>query len=792
MFIYCFPRPFTALLFSLFPLAAFSAPKGDAVAFDIKTLEGLGFSAELANFFSTQDKFLPGEHDVTIIINANKTYRVEATFDSEGQLCADRKLLMALKLRHKNSGDNCENIESLWPGVAVKLFPGQFRVELTLPQEAFDPEMDSSDYQRGGHALLLNYNLFGQRIENNSDNLNLFQGQFEPGINFNNWVLRNRGSYTYNQGLSHYDNQETYALRAVESLKSVVQLGEFGLVGDTYSGLPVAGAQLYSDNAQLNNSQLVVPIEGIANTNATIEIRQRGRVIYRTVVAPGPFSLSNISNFSSGVVTDVDVIEEDGSRQHFTVSNALDPNFEQQATTYQLAVGRYSDNLHDSESQSPLLVSGEMSFSPANSLRMTSAGLVSPDYQNISVQNLYSGLENAWFSAAASFTNTKDAGQGYQLTLQNQVAINGNLSASLSTVYDSANYWSPDNALSGGNNLDDLMYGKLKNSTSAAVTWAHPRWGAFSYVLSNNMYYQAADSVSHTFSASEQFGRVTTTLSFQSTSQGQNAVYVGISMPLGKGSLTGRMQRNNGNMTLGSSYQGTWDDNKGYSVGVTGSNSQRRVNGSLNMKTAYSQLAGGVSQATNNSRSAYISSSGSMAYANNTFATSSSAIGDTFAVVNIPSQSNLRVSSPSSGMAITDYAGTALLPSVMPYTLSKAQISTKTLPLNIRLNSTSADLMMTRGTVATRNFEAIETRQLLLTIRDSNNEMLPVGANVLDEKGNFLGTIIGDGNFMLENKAIGTTLRVKATNRSECIVSYAEPDKFDPDTLYEVAEGTCH
>lgn len=792
MFICCFPRSFTALLFSLFPLAAFSAPKGDAVAFDIKTLEGLGFSAELANFFSTQDKFLPGEHDVTIIINANKTYRVEATFDSEGQLCADRKLLMALKLRHKNSGDNCENIESLWPGVAVKLFPGQFRVELTLPQEAFDPEMDSSDYQRGGHALLLNYNLFGQRIENNSDNLNLFQGQFEPGINFNNWVLRNRGSYTYNQGLSHYDNQETYALRAVESLKSVVQLGEFGLVGDTYSGLPVAGAQLYSDNAQLNNSQLVVPIEGIANTNATIEIRQRGRVIYRTVVAPGPFSLSNISNFSSGVVTDVDVIEEDGSRQHFTVSNALDPNFEQQATTYQLAVGRYRDNLHDSESQSPLLVSGEMSFSPANSLRMTSAGLVSPDYQNISVQNLYSGLENAWFSAAASFTNTKDAGQGYQLTLQNQVAINGNLSASLSTVYDSANYWSPDNALSGGNNLDDLMYGKLKNSTSAAVTWAHPRWGAFSYVLSNNMYYQAADSVSHTFSASEQFGRVTTTLSFQSTSQGQNAVYVGISMPLGKGSLTGRMQRNNGNMTLGSSYQGTWDDNKGYSVGVTGSNSQRRVNGSLNMKTAYSQLAGGVSQATNNSRSAYISSSGSMAYANNTFATSSSAIGDTFAVVNIPSQSNLRVSSPSSGMAITDYAGTALLPSVMPYTLSKAQISTKTLPLNIRLNSTSADLMMTRGTVATRNFEAIETRQLLLTIRDSNNEMLPVGANVLDEKGNFLGTIIGDGNFMLENKAIGTTLRVKATNRSECIVSYAEPDKFDPDTLYEVAEGTCH
>lgn len=783
---------YTMCLLSLFPVMAVSATKKGAAAFDIKTLEGLGYSADLAEFFSKQDKFLPGQHDVTLIINANKTYRTEASFNSEGQLCADRKLLMTLKLHHKDSGDSCENIETLWPGVAVKLFPGQFRVEMTLPQEAFDPELESSDYQRGGYAVLLNYNLFGQRIESNNDDLNLFQGQFEPGINFNNWVLRNRGSYTYNQGIGHYDNQETYALRVVESLKSVVQLGEFGLVGNTYSGLPVVGAQLYSDNAQLNNTQLTVPIEGIANTNATIEIRQRGRVIYRTVVAPGPFSLSNISNFSSGVPTDVNVIEEDGTQQNFTVSNALDPNFEQQATTYQLAIGRYRDNLDNGESDSPLLASGEWSFSPINSLRTTSAGLLSADYQNISMQNLYSGLENAWFSGVASYSNTKSAGQGYQFSVQNQVAINGNLSASLSTVYDSVNYWSPDNALSNDNNLETLTNGKLKNATSAALTWAHPRWGAFSYVLSNNMYYQAENSVSHTISVSEQFGRVTTTLSIQSTSQGQNAAYFGLSMPLGKGSLSGRMQRNNGNMTLGSTYQGTWDDNKGYSVGITGSDNQRRVNGAMNIKTAYSQLSGGVSQATNNSRSAYLSSSGSMAYANNTFATSASAIGDTFAVVNVPSQSNLRVSSPSSGMAITDYAGTALLPSVIPYTASKAQISTKTLPLNIRLNSTSADLMMTRGTVATRDFEATETRQLLLTILDSNREPMPVGANVLDAQGKFLGTIIGDGNFMLENKTIGAMLRVKATNRGECVVSYVEPEKFDPDTLYEVVDAVCH
>ncbi|WP_390620179.1 fimbria/pilus outer membrane usher protein [Yersinia rohdei] len=792
MFIYRYLLSFTVLFYSFFSVTAFSATKEGAAQFDTKTLEGLGFSAELADFFKGQDKFLPGQHNVTVIINANKTYKVEATFDSQGQLCVDRQLLIKLQLRHNESGDHCENIETLWPGGVVTLFPGKFLVEMKLPQEAFDPEVENSDYERGGHALLLNYNLFGQRVESKNDNLNLFQGQFEPGINIFNWVLRNRGSYIYNQGVSHYDNQETYALRAVESLKSVVQLGEFGLRADTYSGLPMMGAQLYSDNAQLNNMQLVVPIEGIASTNATVEVSQRGRVIYRTVVAPGPFSLSNISNFSSGVPTDVNVIEEDGTQQHFTVSNTLDPNFGQHATTYQLALGRYRDNLNDSESKSPLLATGEVSFDPTNTFRMTTAGLLSTDYQNFSLQNLYSGFDNAWISASARYTNTKDTGQGYQLALQNQVAINGNLSASLSTVYDSVNYWSPDNALSAGNNLDDQLYGKLKNSTSAAVTWAHPRWGAFSYSLSNNIYYQTESSVSHAVSVSEQFGRVTTTLSLQSTSQGQNSVYFGISMPLGQGALTGRMQRINGNTTLGSTYQGTWGDNKGYSVGITGSDSQRRVNGALNMKTAYSQLSGGISRASNNSQSAYFSTSGSMAYANNTFATSSSSIGDTFAVLNVPSQSSLRVSSPGSGMAITDYSGTALLPSVIPYTASKAQISTKTLPLNVRLNSTSADLMMMRGTVATRNFEATEVRQLLLSIRDSKGNPMPVGANVLNDQGDFLGTIIGEGNFMLENNAIGKVLRVKATNQMECVAGYSVPEKFDPETLYEVADAVCH
>ncbi len=68
------------------------------------------------------------------------------------------------------------------------------------------------------------------------------------------------------------------------------------------------------------------------------------------------------------------------------MTSALDINAEQQASIYQLAVGRYRDMFTGEDRPSPLLLSGEMSFNPAATFYMTSAGLLSSGYQNIRVQ----------------------------------------------------------------------------------------------------------------------------------------------------------------------------------------------------------------------------------------------------------------------------------------------------------------------------------------------------------------------------------------------------------------------
>jgi outer membrane usher protein FimD/PapC len=94
--------------------------------------------------------------------------------------------------------------------------------------------------------------------------------------------------------------------------------------------------------------------------------------------------------------------------------------------------------------------------------------------------------------------------------------------------------------------------------------------------------------------------------------------------------------------------------------------------------------------------------------------------------------------------------------------------------------------------VAKRQFRVTEVRQLLLTIRDERGDILPTGASVHDEKGQLLGTLIGEGNLMLVNEDIGKVLRVRRVNMDECLVSYDVPTTFDPSVLYEERDAVCH
>ena len=758
-----------------------------SVAFDVKTLQSLGYTHDVADFFSQETRFLPGENTVTIQVNGSHNYTVNARFNTEGELCIDNALLSSLKLRQNKLTSDCSDIKTLWPEASVKLFPGQFRLEFTVPETALDPEI--GEYLRGGYAVMLNYNMFGQQITSPGNELNFFQGFFEPGFNLYNWVVRNRSTVTSGLGGDTFRSEETSALRAVESLKSILQVGQFGAQSEVFSGLPLTGAQLYADSAQSQASRLLIPIQGVAETNATVEIKQRGRVIYRTMVPAGPFTLDGIRGLSSGVPIDVDVIEEDGRQQHFSVVNAVDMAALQASNSYQIGLGQYRPYI--SEEQSPWVAMAGGSFSREGGKSLTAAGLVSDHYQSAALRGTYAGSAKGWLAGGVNASRAQDNKQGVQTEMQSQIALGGNLSVSLSTLYRSADYLTADEALENHDSTPDAERDPLRTSASASLNWGSVRWGNYAYTFSKNDYHRGGSDHVHMLSTGQRVGRAPLNLTLQSSSSGDTSVYAGLSLPLGGGTLSARYQNIAGSAALGSTYRSSLGSNGSYSIGASGSQQQQRANAAVNMRTPYAQLGGAVSQSSNQSRSINASASGGVALANGILATTSQAIGDTFAVVTIPEQGNLRVQAPGSGSTLTNRAGNAVLPKIQPYTQSTIKVDSKSLPLNLRLDSTTANFELALGTVANQNIGATQVRQLLLTIKNANGESIPLGSSVLDEKGNFISSVVGDGNIMLINDIIGIRLRVKVANASECNVEYRAPEIFAADVLYEEADALC-
>lgn len=78
------------------------------------------------------------------------------------------------------------------------------------------------------------------------------------------------------------------------------------------------GFQLYSDSSY-QNSKLTVPITGMSEKPATVEVTQNNRLLYRTIIPAGPFQLNNISGVSSSQPLHVKVIQDDGIIQEFDV-----------------------------------------------------------------------------------------------------------------------------------------------------------------------------------------------------------------------------------------------------------------------------------------------------------------------------------------------------------------------------------------------------------------------------------------------------------------------------------------
>ena len=716
----------------------------------------------------------------------------DVRIDQEGRPCFERSLASQLGLRLPDllTDDVCIAPEDLYPGARVELHPGTARIHLTLPEDAFDPASRGSGFQQGGRAAILNYSLFARRFQANGTARGYVQAQLEPGFNIDNWVFRSQSTYTRSAEGGGYRQQAAYVQRSVESVKSLLQAGEINGASDGFGGIPILGAQMFSDNAQVRAGTLTVPIQGIAETYAVVELRQRGQLVYRTVVAPGPFSLSDIGALTSSADIEVRVIEEDGRTSRFTLPAPMSSDAVSLPSTYHVGMGRYRSEAYDlTNGKAPWLAYADYAFNLGPKVRLSQSALVANNnYLGVSTQATFATTGSAWFGANVRVARAAGQGVGYEWQVQGSSSLGHGFAGGLSWQKRSRRFMNFEETIFP---TDDQAYAfPSSQSLSASLNWSSLRWGAFGYSLSHSRDANGSRTF-HSFSTSRKVGRASLNFTFQKGDGTNTAAYLSISMPLGQDFASARFYRRGDAESISANYQGRLTQDVGYQIGASASGEERTLTASAQARTAYAQWSGGMSQTNAGARSMYGMATGSAVLMDDrTIALGASKVADTFAVVKVADVDGVRMTA-SSGSARTSAWGTALLPAIYPYRQSRIQVDGKSLPLNYRLDTTAIDLNLARGSVTKQSIGAAEMRQLMLQVRLADGSFASVGTSVLDGEGQFMGTVIGEGNVVLTNTDIGKPVFLESSGGRRCEVEYSPPKQFDPDVPYEEVPATC-
>lgn len=769
---------------------------GASINFDIDSLKSLGYGAEVAEFFMKGNQFLPGNHDVTIKLNGSNEYTANIEINENGELCLTEGLMSKLRLKKVNLADGCNTFEQIYPDAKIVLHPSSFQIDMVVAEENLDPKLQGNELTYGGFGVVSNYQLYGMHINSNYSQ-RFYQGEFETGINWHNWVLRNNSSLSAGGSKSQYQFNETVLSKSIEPLQSLLDIGQLNTQGAFFGGTPLDGVQIYSDSSLQGSNILVVPVTGFASTPSTVEVQQNGRLLYRTMVPAGPFELNRINNVVIGSPLDVTVFQDNGEKQQFQVvtanqQTAISP------MSYQFSVGRHRSQ-SDLRMDKPIIGSAEIS----QQYGMSNYGagvLYSNQFQAVS------GRFNSYFD----FSTPISTGIGVQSAKNNenrgeQIDFNSNIAFEKTTfgasvLYRTNKFPTLDSSLlkkqpdqDEQENTNGWFSGELQTTSSLYASWGDVTWGRFSTNVNHNHFYgDTSDTVFYSASYGRKIADVFLNVNYQTGDDQDSRIFVNASMPLGKKkNISMQSQHYQDKNMVMANYNQQVSDNLRYSVGAGRNDKVNVVNGSINNANAYSNISLSGSMSQENTHSVMVSASGGMAYSDGLFATSSVPLGDTFGIVYVPGAPGIRVNTMGSGTTITNHFGTAAISSLPKNQKSTVQLNTEKLPLNVRLDTTSFDVAAARGTVMTKRIQATTMRQLLLSIKMANGDDVPFGASVLNKKGNYMGAIMGDGNLLLSNEQIGDDIILRSLNSDDCIIKYNVPEVFSAESIYEEADAIC-
>ncbi|WP_340052875.1 outer membrane usher protein [Pseudomonas sp. JAI120] len=789
--------------------------------------------------FARSGFILPGTYSMGVQINNQAIAEHSVAFyppdnDPKGsQACLSPALVGLLGLKASGAaelkwwkGSDCLDIESL-PGMEVSGDLATSTLNISVPQAYLEYSAVNWDppsrWDEGVPGLLVDYNMTVQSsYQKNDGTRNNLSGNGTLGANAGAWRLRADWQARVEKGLDsgYGDPQQLewsryYAYRAVPALKARLTVGEDYLYSDLFDSFRYTGAALISDASQLppNLRGYAPEVVGVAKTNARVVISQKGRVLYETLVAAGPYRIQDLNDAVSGTL-DVRVEEQDGSVHTFQIDTASIPYLTRPGQVrYKLAAGRPSDLQYGADGN--VFGTGEFSWGVSNGWSLFGGAITDNNYRALSVgagrDLLALGAVSLDVTQShASVWGQSLSGKSYRLQYSkhfeqydSQVTFAGYRFSeknylSMSEYLDARHY-----GLNGERGeIDNVEFiegwkpiGDSKALYTVTLNKQFRDLGATVYASYNKQtYWGRPDTQRWNLSMSRYFnvGSVRNMSLSLNMYRSQEYAYkdsgmaLTVSLPLGRsGTLSLDGSRTSGKESFSTRYSDRIDERNSYQLSA----SDRSASGYLSHigDQADIDLSASTQQGNGRTLSASIRGGGTLTpYGAALHRTNT--VGGTRLMLDTGGVPDV----PVRGYGVstrTNAFGKAVISDISSYQRTAASVDLESLPSNVEATQSVTQLTLTDGAIGYRSLDVIAGEKAMAVLRLPDGSSPPFGATVKNIKQQDTGIVNDGGAVYLSGIQAGEQMIVSWGGIDQCLLTL--PVVLPADSLTDALQLRC-
>lgn len=574
------------------------------------------------------------------------------------------------------------------------------KLNLIIPQKALikktDYAINEQDWDNGITALFTQYSYSIKYHQKKSfeQKLNL-----HSGINIGAWRVRSQSGFNWIKDSYQSKLSSIYTYRQINSFSSVFYGGKFSPTTRILSNDKIIGFQLISNNL-ISNKNLYANspiIEGTADTQAQVIIKQGDKIIYETTVPPGPFLLNSLPSIGSEKLI-LEIKETDGrvkvSTHYFT---SLPNQLNQGSYQYNIISGTLPDHPNN---KNALFILSEFSYGLSQKITSYSAIKKQDNQQKyLSGLSLDLGVLGGLATDISYEKNNNDKIK-YQFRYQKNIPITQTYFTSGISFYHYL-----DNSLSKNH---------IKKNYSLSLSQNINELGFISLHYYDKTYHNSSKEFEIGASFSSSFNRVNYHLKYDFKKEKHfpdHYFSFNFHIPIGNSehyqwiNNQTNYQINNKRYTNSTNIGGTLlNNNLGYSINYQHTHHPKRKYNQFSANTRYQNNYQSYSFSGNKSENGYnlnFLANGALVLHSEGI-TLTPRLGKTFALVNTQGIAGIKTSfSPN---LETDIFGNLILNNITPYRINKIKLNAATLPQSVETEYYSKSIIPTLGAISKVTF----------------------------------------------------------------------------------------